>query len=133
MVGGAIVAVIGLYFMFVRPPLLPEDLRLIGASAASLAAQAPGLRRWLAYVFLVMGGYIFAAGTLTAYIAAVLLRKPLPGAWLASALAAATSIGLMTAVNFAIGSDYKWHLLAVLMIWVGAFLLHGVARVVEKR
>ena len=41
--GGGILACLGLYFAFVRPPLLPEDLRSIGASLALIEATVPGL------------------------------------------------------------------------------------------
>jgi hypothetical protein len=35
-------------------------------------------------------------------------------------LGGASSIGLMAAVNFAIGSDFKWVLLAMALTWAGS-------------
>ena len=62
--GGAILVILGLYFLFLRPPLLPE------------------------------------------------------------ALVGLTSIGWMAAVNFIIGSDFKWLLLSFAFPWILALLLY---------
>ena len=37
----------GLYFIVLRPPLLPEDVRYMGLSAAELDAVRPRLEAWL--------------------------------------------------------------------------------------
>jgi hypothetical protein len=63
--GGVIQMGLGLYFVFVRPLLLPEDPRFIGTSLAEIQAAVPGLGHWLDKVFTVMGGYIFTTGLLT--------------------------------------------------------------------
>ena len=42
---------LGLYFMFFRPALLPEDLRYLGGTLAEVYAAAPGLVPWLRRVF----------------------------------------------------------------------------------
>ncbi len=61
---GIIVAGIGLYFIAVRPPLLPEDIRYMRLSAAELEAIGPRLEEWLTHVFRVLGGYALATGAL---------------------------------------------------------------------
>src|SRR6202521_6472700 len=71
---GLILIVIGVYFAVLRPPLLPEDLRYIGASQQELEAAAPRLTVWLAQVFRAMGGYVAATGVLTVTIAATAFR-----------------------------------------------------------
>jgi hypothetical protein len=38
---------LGLYFIVLRPPLLPEDPRFIGATLTPLRQTAPGLEPWL--------------------------------------------------------------------------------------
>jgi hypothetical protein len=58
---GIILIGLGAYLVFLRPPLMPEDTRAIGATASQLAALAPGLLVWLRRVFWVMGGYIWPA------------------------------------------------------------------------
>ena len=71
---------VGLYFGFLRPALLPEDLRYIGASMAQIQTAAPGLSPWLARVFGVLGGYMIATGLLTVYVAATGFRVGTLGA-----------------------------------------------------
>ena len=39
----AILMALGLYFAFVRPPLLPEDLRFMGSTLAQVQEALPGL------------------------------------------------------------------------------------------
>ncbi|WP_214291544.1 hypothetical protein, partial [Escherichia coli] len=52
----------GIYFLFLRPSLLPEDYRYIKSSAQAVHENIPLLATWLEKVFWVMGGYIFATG-----------------------------------------------------------------------
>ena len=125
MASGAVVMGIGLYFVFLRPALLPEDARFIGGTTESIRVALPGLALWLGKVFTVMGGYIFAAGLLTVYVALNLLRAPRPGGWLVASLAGLSSIGLMSTVNFVIDSDFKWSLFGVALLWASSLLLHG--------
>jgi hypothetical protein len=42
--GGVILMGMGLYFGFLRPPLLPEDLRYMGASLTQIQNAIPGLQ-----------------------------------------------------------------------------------------
>ena len=41
--GGMILMILGQYFVFVRPPLLPEDPRYMGSSIAQIQVTVPGL------------------------------------------------------------------------------------------
>ena len=120
--GGLIVMAMGGYFAFLRPALLPEDLRYIGASMAGLETAAPGLLRWLPRVFGVLGGYLFATGLLTVHLAVTRFRsgQPLPIAVVAASGAA--SIGWMAVTNFRIDSDFKWILLAFALPWLVAVI-----------
>lgn len=114
---------LGLYFIFLRPPLLPEDLRYIGASLAEIQTKLPGLMNWLQKVFGVMGGYIFTTGLLTLYVAITTFRTRANGVFGIMAAAGLTSIGWMTVVNFMIASDFKWLLVGFAMLWGIALLL----------
>ena len=107
----------GLYFMLLRPPLLPEDLRYMGQAAAQFDTVRPRLEAWLTLVFRVMGGYVIATGILTVTLAATSFRAQHWAAALGVAIGGAASIGLMAAVNFAIDSDFKWILLAIALLW----------------
>ena len=123
--GGIILMGLGLYFAFLRPALLPEDPRFMGASLSEIQAALPGLSLWLRRVFWVMGGYMFAAGLLTAYVAQTAFRARARGAAGVVALAGLASIGWMAVVNFIIASDFKWVLLAFVLIWILALALYG--------
>ncbi len=118
--GSLILMGMGAYFAFLRPPLLPEDLRYVGASLAQIQSVMPGFLPWVSRVFGVLGGYMFATGLLTAYLAAASYRdtKPLPTAVVA--ISGSASIGWMAVTNFLIDSDFKWLLLAFVLPWVVA-------------
>ena len=121
---GVILAGIGLYFIFLRPSLLPEDLRYMGSTVENVKQNIPGLSNWLQKVFWVMGGYIFTTGLLTVFISFTSFRTRSHGAFIIVALAGISSIGLMTIVNFMISSDFKWLLLIFAMPWAIALILY---------
>jgi hypothetical protein len=116
--GGVILIGLGLYFIFIRPALLPEDPRFMGTTLEAVQGGFPGLLQWLPRVFLVMGGYMVSSGILTCYLARTGLRDRTPGAAWIAALSGMTSIGLMVVVNFLIDSDFKWLLLAFTTPWL---------------
>lgn len=64
---------LGFYFIVMRPPLLPEDLRFIGTTLAQIRSDVPGLERWLERVFTVLGGFMAGAGVLTVFVAIVMM------------------------------------------------------------
>ena len=113
----------GAYFVFLRPPVLPEDLRYMSTSQAQLETAAPRLTAWLSQVFRVMGGYIAASGILTVALAPTLFRSHHRGIGIAAAIAGLASIGLMTFVNFTIDSDFKWELLGAALLWACSMAL----------
>ena len=121
---GIILMAMGFYFVFLRPPLLPEDLRYIGTTLSITHKNIPELTSWLIKVFWVMGGYIFTTGLLTAYIAVTSFRTRMRAAPGIAAIAGFTSIGFMTAVNFIIRSDFKWTLLALAFPWAISLILY---------
>lgn len=126
--GGTILMVLGLYFAFLRPPLLPEDSRSMGTSQALLQATVPGLLIWLRRVFWVMGGYMFATGLLTTYLAATAFRARARGVAGVAAITGAASVGLMAVVNFIIASDFKWLILSFALPWTVALGLYWIER-----
>jgi len=113
----------GAYFIILRPPLLPEDTRFMGVAAAQLDPIRPQLEAWLTNVFWVLGGYILATGVLTVTLAATSFRQHSPIAAVGAVLGGAASIGWMAAVNFMIGSDFKWVLLAMTLVWACSLAL----------
>jgi hypothetical protein len=120
---GIILMGLGAYFVFLRPPLLPEDPRYMGTTLADIQTTMPGLLIWLRRVFWVMGGYIFTTGLLTIYVALTSFRARTRGAIGVVILAGLASIGWMAVVNFIIASDFKWLILAFALPYAAAILL----------
>ena len=125
--GGFILIGMGLYFIFLRPPLLPEDLRYIGASLAQVQYTLPELQIWLSHVFGVLGGYMIATGLLTIYISATSFRAGKLGATTVVCVSGLASIGWMVITNFVIGSDFKWLLLVFSLSWIVALLFSWIS------
>ncbi len=117
---------LGLYFALLRPPLLPEDPRFMGTTLAQIRADVPGLENWLKRVFTVLGGFMAGAGVLTVFLAPA-MRLRLRGTSWAIALSGALTVGLMSATNFALHSDFRWLLLIPALVW-----LAGLAAYVAK-
>ena len=109
---------LGLYFIVVRPPLLPEDARFMGTTLAQVRTDVPGLESWLQKVFAVMGGFMAGAGVLTVFVATVAMPPRLKGASWVIALAGALTVALMSATNFALDSEFKWLLLFPALSWL---------------
>ena len=131
--GGAILMILGLYFVFLRPSLLPEDPRYMGTSLAQIQETVPGLLIWLRRVFWVMGGYMFATGLLSFHLAVTAFRTRARGVACVVVLAGMTSIGLMAVVNFIIASDFKWLILSFSLVWAAALVLYWLERPGPRR
>ena len=108
---------LGLYFMFLRPPLLSEDFRYIGTSQSEIQSAMPGLERWVHRVLTVMGGFMTGAGVLTISVAingAVREKRT----WIVLALAGLFTVGTMSLTNFQLNSDFNWLLLTPSLLWI---------------
>ena len=115
---------LGLYFAVLRPPLLPEDPRFMGTTLAQIRAGVPGLENWLSRVFIVMGGFMAGAGVLTVFVATTVMRLGLKGTSWALALSGALTVGLMSASNFALHSDFRWVLLFPALVWFAGWVTY---------
>ncbi|MBI5128898.1 MAG: hypothetical protein HZA66_05610 [Rhodopseudomonas palustris] len=123
-------AIIGLYFLLLRPTLLPEDIRFMGLSSSDAAVLTARIGPWLNHVFVVLGGQILATGVVILALASV-SKKPPPRVVSAAVLVSGlASIGLMTWVNFLLRSDFRWVLFAVASLWAfgASALLVGASR-----
>ena len=127
---GVSLVLTGLYFLFFRAPLLPEDLRFMALPADQLEALRPGLELWLFQVFRVMGGFVLATGLLTNTLAATAYRAHDRLAYLGAVGGGTASIGLMAVVNFAIASDFKWLLFGMALVSASSLVMF---RVEESR
>jgi hypothetical protein len=115
---------LGLYFIVLRPPLLPEDLRFMGTTFAQIRTAVPGLERWLQKVFTVMGGFMAGAGVLTVFVATAAMPPRMKGTSWAIALSGTLTVVLMSATNFALYSDFRWLLLVPALVWLAGFVFY---------
>jgi hypothetical protein len=113
---------LGTYFIFLRPPLLPEDLRFMGTTLTQIQVAVPGLESWLGSVFKVMGGFIAGTGVLIVFVARVAVARRLAGTAWAIAVSGALTVALMSATNFALHSDFRWLLLVPVLVWVASLV-----------
>ncbi len=125
---GVALSIVGLYFILVRPSLLPEDMRYMALPAAQLDAVRPQLEMWLAHVFQVMGGYILTTGLFAITLGATAYREHRWEAATGVLIGGATSIGWMTVVNFVIRSDFKWFLLGLSLLWASSLVMFFIER-----
>ena len=117
---GLLLIGVGVYFLVLRPPLLPEDIRYMGLTPAEVQSVGSRLASWLTHVFRVMGGYIAATGVLAVTLAMTAFRDRCTAAAIGAAIAGALSIGWMATVNFMIHSDFKWVLLGMALVWAAS-------------
>ena len=115
---------LGLYFLFLRPALLPEDPAFIGSSLEAIRTAIPGLERWLGHVFNVMGGFMIAAGTVTMLLAWRFISRREPGTFATLLLAGSASVALMSATNFLLHSNFRWLLLLPALLWLAGLLCY---------
>jgi hypothetical protein len=60
---------LAVYFVVLRPSLLPEDVRYMGTNLGEVQSALPGWERWLQRAYTVVGGFMVGAGVLTVCIA----------------------------------------------------------------
>lgn len=114
---------LGVYFIFVRPPLLPEDPRFMGVTLEQIRVSVPGLESWLRKVFTVMGGFMAGAGVLTVFVATVAIPLRLRNTSWVLAISGALTVVLMSATNFALHSDFRWLLLLPALVWLAGLVV----------
>jgi hypothetical protein len=119
---------LGLYFIVLRPPLLPEDPRFMGTTLEQIRTSVPGLESWLQKVFTVLGGTMASAGVLIVFIANVAMPPRIKGTAWAIALSGAFSVALMSATNFALYSDFRWFLLVPALVWLAGLVVYIAGR-----
>jgi hypothetical protein len=110
----------GIYFMAVRPAMLPEDLRFTGASAP---AAGSAMETWLRLVFRTWGGFVIGFGVLIGATGGFLLTAQ--RGWLRAGVA----IGVMLAFsqflasNLQLHSDFLWFVGSLFVLAVGTTAL----------
>ena len=69
-----------------------------------------------------MGGFIAAAGALTIFVAATSVPARTRGTAWVLALVGVTTVGLMSGINFALDSDFKWVLFVPALLWLAGLV-----------
>lgn len=121
---GVWLVALGVYFIVLRPALLPEDPRFMGTTLEQIRIAVPGLEAWLQKVFTVMGGFMAGAGVLTVLVAAVAMPLRAKGTSWALAISGALTVVLMSATNFALHSDFRWLLLLPALVWLAGLVIY---------
>lgn len=124
---------LGVYFMALRPTMLPEDERYTGLTLDALKRIAPAMPSWLDRVFIVLGGHALATGLLVTLAAIIMWTRAVePWAIVAFAAAGVSSVALMSGVNFVIHSDFRGLLLIPALMWIAAVLLLAVEAIAAR-
>ncbi|MEO8061615.1 MAG: hypothetical protein ABI821_02595 [Pseudomonadota bacterium] len=114
---------LGLYFAFLRPALLPEDLRYIGTTTQEIQSATPGIVDWLHRVFTVMGGFMMGVGALLIVVVMNASQMQKSVILTVLALAGVFTVGTMSLTNFQLSSDFRWPLLLPSFLWLIGLVL----------
>ena len=102
---GALTLCTGLYFVLLRPAMLPEDVRFVGTSATAIS---PGMERWLRIVFRTWSAFVAGFGlTLGGFGGTLYTGRR---TWLRAGVAVGTTLAFaqFVASNFMLRSDFLW-------------------------
>lgn len=109
----------GLYFVFVRPSLLPEDVVFTGIDPKVLPQQ---FLNWLGIVFATWGGFTSGFGlTLIGLGASLITGTPVWLRW-GAALGILTAFGRFLASNIIIESDFLWFIALLFLLALAAIV-----------
>jgi len=106
---GALTIGTGLYFVLLRPAMLPEDLRFVGASGPIDSAMS----EWLRLVFRTWGGFLVGFGLVLGAVGAFALTAR--SQWLRWGVAAGIALAFaqFLASNVELKSDFLWYVASV--------------------
>ena len=112
---GVITCGTGIYFMVVRPAILPEDVRFTKLVPQEMPTEA---LEWLQIVFRTWGAFVFGFGVLLTALASFIM-KTRPGflRW-GVPIALIVPFGRFLASNVILRSDYLWFIAALFALSV---------------
>ena len=115
----------GFYFIFIRPSFLPEDFQASAVTLEAIRRVAPGIETWLQWVFAVLGGQMAATGVVVMGGAAKIAKDGRVERIevITYLLAGFLSVVMMSVVNFTLRSDFRWLLVAPVVLWLSAAVL----------
>lgn len=98
------------FFLVLRPALLPEDIRHTGIDPGTLP---PAFLEWLGTVFRTWGGFIAGFGVLLLGIGGFLLSGRARCLYWAKAIGAVVAFGRFLFSNILLDSDFLWFISAL--------------------
>lgn len=98
------------FFLVLRPALLPEDIRHTGIDPGTLP---PAFLEWLGTVFRTWGGFIAGFGVLLLGIGGFLLSGRARCLYWATAIGAVVAFGRFLFSNILLDSDFLWFIAAL--------------------
>ena len=98
------------FFLVLRPALLPEDIRHTGIDPGTLP---PAFLEWLGTVFGTWGGFIAGFGVLLLGIGGFLLSGRARCLYWATAIGAVVAFGRFLLSNILLDSDFLWFISAL--------------------
>ncbi|KAF1693197.1 hypothetical protein CSC62_13385 [Pseudoxanthomonas jiangsuensis] len=98
------------FFLVLRPALLPEDIRHTGIDPGTLP---PAFLEWLGTVFRTWGGFIAGFGVLLLGIGGFLLSGRARCLYWATAIGAVVAFGRFLFSNILLDSDFLWFISAL--------------------
>jgi len=116
---------VGTYMSFLRPPLLPEDVRALGVDPNMLP---PSLMRWLSLVFATWGAFIAAFGIVLLGVASALRTGGTRALRRASSLALMIAFGRFLWSNIVLRSDFLWFIALLFLLSLVAAVMLVVGR-----
>lgn len=118
-------ALMGLYFIFIRPNFVffPEDARFTHLSSEQLQTYSNNLFTWIGFVFRSWGAFILSTGILIVGVAAYGLRKKARWAYITLAFAGISSLSIFLLVNLSLHSDFVAVIGLMLVLYLLALVL----------
>ncbi|KRA50423.1 hypothetical protein [Pseudoxanthomonas sp. Root630] len=105
------------FFLVLRPALLPEDIRHTGIDPGTLP---PAFLEWLGTVFRTWGGFIAGFGVLLLGIGGFLLSGRARCLYWATAIGAVVAFGRFLFSNILLDSDFLWFISALFALAAAA-------------
>lgn len=114
-----------IFFLLLRPPLLPEDIRHTGIDVSSLP---PAFLDWLRIVFRTWGGFIAGFGIVLLGIGTFTLTGRARWLHWSTAAAVLVAFGRFLFSNIVLASDFLWFISLLSLLAFGTAALLALRR-----
>lgn len=114
-----------MFFLVLRPPLLPEDIRHTGIDVGTLP---PAFLDWLGIVFRTWGGFIAGFGIVLLGIGTFTLTGRTRWLHWSTAAAVLVAFGRFLFSNIVLSSDFLWFISLLFLLAVGTAAMLALRR-----